>query len=132
MVVDASAILAIFLQEPEAPRFIALIGAASSRLISAATVLEAGIVLDQRPGLAPNATPDTLSAFLINTGFSVIPFTEEHAILARLAYRRFGRGIHAAKLNFGDCISYALAKASDEPLLFKGDDFALTDIRVAS
>jgi ribonuclease VapC len=94
-------------------------------------MLEAGIVLDQRPGLTPNNPTDTLTAFLINAKFSVIPFTEQHAVIARLAYRRFGEGNHPARLNFGDCISYALAKSSDEPLLFKGADFRLTDVRVA-
>jgi len=75
--------------------------------------------------------PDELSEFLINTKISVVPFTENHARLARIAYRRYGKGIHKASLNFGACMSYALAKSLDQPLLFKGTDFSLTDVRLA-
>jgi ribonuclease VapC len=129
MVIDTSAIVAIFLKEPESPQFIALIGAASTRFVSAGTLLECGIALDQRPRPAPGV--DELAEFLTNAGISVVPLSEAHAQLARAAYRRYGRGIHRAQLNFGDCMSYALAKSLDEPLLFKGTDFRLTDVRVA-
>jgi ribonuclease VapC len=131
MVIDSSAIVAIFRKEPEIFRFLEAIRTASTRLISSATFLETAFVLDQRVNLTTEAAGDELVDFLAETDTSIVPFTEAHARLARDAYRRFGRGHHPAKLNFGDCFSYALAKATDEPLLFKGKDFQLTDIRIA-
>jgi ribonuclease VapC len=130
MVIDASAIVAIFFQETGFRRLLELIQDAPSRVISAATLLEAGIVLDQ--SAAPsNREHDRLNEFLDGLQIRVVAFSEVQAQLAREAYRRYGKGLHPARLNFGDCISYALAKSLDEPLLFKGTDFSLTDVRVA-
>jgi ribonuclease VapC len=131
MVIDSSAIVAIFLKEPEAFRFLEALRNASTRLMSSATFLETALVLDQRVNLAAETAGDELSEFVATTEIIIVPFTEAHARLARIAHRRFGKGRHSAKLNFGDCISYALAKATDGPLLCKGNDFHRTDIRIA-
>ena len=124
MVLDTSAILAILELEPEAEVFSLAIEAADVRLVSAATVVEAGMVLQARHG-DPGATQ--LDRFLEKTAAEVVPVTLAHATLARQAFARYGKGRHPAGLNFGDCFTYALAKASGLPILFKGDDFARTD-----
>ena len=128
MIIDTSAILAILLQEPEAERFERAISAASSRRISAVTLLEATIVLESRFGPAAG---HELDAFLRRAQIELEPVTPEQAQTARQAWRRFGKGNHPAGLNFGDCFAYALAEATREPLLFKGRDFELTDIPAA-
>ena len=128
MIIDTSAILAILLREPDAECFERAISAASSRRISAATFLEATIVLESRFG--PTAGHE-LDAFLARAEIELEPVTAEQAQTARQAWRRFGKGNHSAGLNFGDCFAYALATAKREPLLFKGGDFQLTDIRAA-
>ena len=125
MIIDTSAILAILFREPDAERFARAITAASSRRISAATLLEATIVLESRSG---SAAAHELDAFLRRAQIELAPVTPEQAQTARQAWRRFGKGNHPAGLNFGDCFAYALAKATREPLLFKGRDFELTDI----
>ena len=124
MVVDSSAVLAILFQEPDAERFSQALAAAPTR-ISAASVVETGIVLNAKRG--PEAEDD-FDELLDRMRFCIEPVTAEHARLARRAFRVFGKGNHPAGLNFGDCFAYALAKATGEPLLFKGDDFARTDI----
>ena len=96
------------------------------RLISAANLLEAGIVIDNQAG--PSAGR-RLDAFIERAGIGIEPVTEEQVRIARQAYLDFGRGNHPAALNFGDCFAYALAKATGEALLFKGEDFTRTDIR---
>jgi ribonuclease VapC len=126
MVVDSSALVAILRKEPEAARFTRAILRDSVRLISAANLLEAGIVIDNQAGLSAGRR---LDAFLERAGIGVEPVTEAQARIARQAYADYGRGNHPAGLNFGDCFAYALAKATGEPLLFKGDDFAQTDIK---
>ena len=126
MVVDSSTLVAILRKEPEAARFTRAILRDSVRLISAANLLEAGIVIDNQAG--PSAGR-RLDAFVERARIEVEPVTEEQVRIARQAYVDFGRGNHPAGLNFGDCFAYALAKASGEPLLFKGEDFARTDIR---
>ena len=131
MVVDPSVIVAIFLQESDADDFSIRLRRGDVRRMSTASLFEAGIVLDQRAGLEPDEPVDELFALLQRVRIELVPFTENHAQIARVAYRRYGKGRHPAGLNFGDCISYALAKSLDEPLLFKGTDFSLTDIRVA-
>lgn len=131
MVIDASAVVAILKDEPDADHFALLIRRAATRWMSTATYLEAGIVLDQRAPGAPQDTKDPLSDLLRGSGISLVPLSEAHAEIAREAYRRYGKGRHRAELNFGDCMSYALAKSLDEPLLFKGSAFSLTDVRVA-
>ena len=128
MVVDTSALLAVLLQEPEAASFLARLSGAPRPLLSAASWLELGIVIDARKG--PQWLAD-LDGFLESLDVTVVPVTLRQARIARDAYRRFGPGNHTAGLNFGDCFAYALAKERDLPLLFKGDDFALTDIRPA-
>lgn len=128
MVIDSSVLIAILWREPEARRFIDLLRLASTRLLSAATRTETGIVVLVRrgePGL------EELNALLIALRVETVPFTAEHSRLAVAAFQRFGKGRHPAGLNMGDCFSYALAKATGEPLLFKGEDFARTDIEQA-
>jgi ribonuclease VapC len=128
VVIDTSAILAIALDEPEAPEFERRIADASLRLISAATLLEAAIVIEARLGEAGGGE---LDLWLHKAGVEIVAVEAEHADQARRAWRRFGKGRHPAGLNFGDCFSYALAKLAQEPLLFKGEDFAKTDVEAA-
>lgn len=125
MVIDASAILAILFGEPEAERFLDLISKDPRRLMSASTALELMIVIEARKGEAGGRELDLL---LHRAKIDIVPFDSEQAELARHAWRCFGKSNHPAGLNFGDCFSYALAKISDEPLLFKGNDFSQTDI----
>jgi ribonuclease VapC len=113
------------LDEPEAAEFAQLIEDDLAPLISAASVLEAGIVLISRHGLEARGD---LQDFLEQGGLQVEPVTAEQAELALDAYQRYGKGRHRAGLNFGDCFAYALCKATGQPLLFKGQDFSLTDI----
>ena len=129
MVLDTSALLAILFLEPEAERFAALIEADPRRLLSAASMLETAIVVEARKG--PSAGRE-LDLLLHRARIDLVGFEESQLELARDAWRRFGKGNHRANLNFGDCFAYALSKSSGEPLLFKGDDFAKTDVvRVA-
>ena len=125
MVIDTSAIVAIALNEPEANDFEERIADDPVRLISAATLLEATIVLETRLGEAGGREFDL---WLHKLGAEVVPVDAEQTDAARRAWRRYGRGRHAAALNFGDCFSYALALTRGEPLLFKGEDFASTGI----
>jgi len=128
MVIDTSAIVAIALNEPEAETFERRIAAASIRLISAATVLEAAMVIESRLGESGGSE---LDLWLHKAGVEIVAVDAEHADQARRAWRRFGKGRHSAGLNFGDCLSYALSALMQEPLLFKGDDFSRTDIEAA-
>lgn len=125
MILDSSALISILRQEPDAWAFSEALAEAEAPAIAAPTLLETSIVAE-RPGWP------ALDALVARKEISVIPFTKEHALVARDAYARYGKGSkHPAKLNFGDCMSYALAKVRDEPLLFKGDDFVHTDIKPA-
>jgi ribonuclease VapC len=129
MIIDTSAIIAILRAEPEALTCAKAIETAVIRRISAANFVEAAIVIDRsRDPIASRRFDD-----LVKEAQLVIePVTEAQARIAREAYRDFGRGSgHPAKLNFGDCFAYALAKDRGEPLLYKGDDFAHTDITAA-
>ena len=128
MVLDTSAVLAILMDEPERHRFNKLIAADPKRLLSASTFVEAAIVIEARHG-EPGGRE--LDLFLHRAGMEIVPTDAEQAELARIAWREYGKGRHAANLNFGDCFSYALARASGEALLFKGDDFTRTDIQAA-
>ena len=129
MIVDASAMVAILLEEPEGHLFdVAMIRSGMCRM-SAATFLEASMILESRKGA--DGVRD-LDLQMARFHIEIVPFTEAQAWLARGAFKRYGKGRHPAKLNFGDCMSYALAKETGEELLFKGTDFALTDIAVAS
>lgn len=127
MVIDTSALAAIFLAEPERKRLLDLIVEAGTRLISAANALETGIVLEARRGEAAGREFDL---FLVRATLEIVPVDGEQVEIARSAWRKYGKGRHPAALNFGDCFAYALAKSSGEPLLAKGTDFALTDIEV--
>jgi ribonuclease VapC len=126
MVVDTSALVAILLREPDAGRFAAALGDAPVRLLSAVTRIELSFVIEGRKGEAGRADLDLL---LRDGGFDVVSVTPQQASIAIDAFRRFGRGRHPAGLNIGDCFSYALAAATQHPLLFKGNDFIHTDIR---
>ncbi len=126
MIVDTSALIAILRDEPEAGACAKAIEAAPRCRISAANFVEAAIVIDgSRDPIASRRFDDLLS----EADLVIEPVTEAQAKIAREAYRDFGRASgHPARLNFGDCFAYALARAMGEPLLFKGDDFAQTDI----
>ena len=125
MVLDTSALLALLLDEPEAELFRAAVEEDATRLVSAATLLETALVIEARKGEAGGRELDLL---IHRAEVAVVPVDAEHVDEARRAYRRFGKGRHAAGLDFGDLFAYALARASGEPLLFKGDDFARTDV----
>ena len=129
MVIDSSAFVSIMLGEPEQTAFIEAISAAPTRIAGAPTVLETSMVLLSRRGEAGLAE---FRAFYARAAVRTAGFEAEQVDLALDAYRRFGRGRHPAGLNYGDCLSYALAKAIGEPLLFKGDDFPRTDIERAA
>ena len=125
MVIDTSAIVAILFGEADADRFTAAIEGDPERLMSAASVLEASVVVENELGEEGGRELDLL---LLRSGIQVVAFNEEQLRLARHAFRTYGKGRHAAGLNFGDCFSYAVSKTTGEPLLFKGDDFAMTDV----
>jgi len=129
MIVDTSAVLAILKMEPEATAFAQAIEATSTVRISAATWLELCIVAD---GYRNPAIRTRLDQILENPVIVIEPVTAEQAQIARQAYRDYGKGSgHPANLNYGDCFSYALARAKREPILFKGDDFIHTDLHNA-
>lgn len=125
MVVDTSALLAIYLSEVDSGQFEDAILNAPSAVISAGTLLEAGIVVEARHGKAGAVELDRLIEKL---GITTIAVDAEQVEAARLAFRRYGKGRHRANLNYGDCFAYALAATSVEPLLFKGTDFSKTDV----
>jgi ribonuclease VapC len=128
MVVDTSAIIAILLQEPEAERFGRALAHSQPCLMSAATLLEASMVIETRKGSEGGRDLDLL---IYRSQIEVVAVDQEQAEVARAAWRRFGKGRHPAGLNLGDCFAYALAKVRGSPLLFKGDDFTKTDIAPA-
>jgi ribonuclease VapC len=128
MVIDTSAVVAILFQEPDQRRYDEAIAAAPVRLVSAVTRVELSFVVEGRKGDEGRAR---LERFFRLTGADIVSVTPHHAELTIEAFRRYGRGRHKAGLNIGDCFSYALAAATDHPLLFKGDDFVHTDIRPA-
>jgi ribonuclease VapC len=127
MVIDTSALAAIFFSEPEREVFLAAIVGDANPLISAATVLETGIVLEARQGESAGREFDL---FVVRANLHVVPVDAEQVELARSAWRKYGKGRHSAALNYGDCFTYALAKTTGEPLLAKGTDFGMTDIAV--
>jgi ribonuclease VapC len=127
VVIDTSALLAIFLAEPERKPFLDSIFQAETRMISAASVLETGIVLESRRGESAGREFDL---FLVRANLQIVSLDSEQVEIARSAWRKYGKGRHPAGLNFGDCFAYALAKFTGEPLLAKGNDFAATDIEV--
>ena len=128
MIIDTSAIIAILFNEDDAKTYAHAIARAESCRVSAATFVEAAIVVESQ---TKNSGSRQLDAFFRRAGISVEPVTEEHAHIARQAFTDFGKGRHSAGLNYGDCFSYALAKATGEALLFKGKDFSKTDLLAA-
>jgi ribonuclease VapC len=128
MVVDTSAIIAVLLGEPDADQFAKAIREAATRLISAVTRVELAFAIEGRKG---DPGRHDLERLLGSGGFEIVSVTPNHANLAIEAFRRYGKGRHPAGLNIGDCFSYALAAATDQSLLFKGSDFARTDVRPA-
>ena len=126
MILDTSALVAILYGEPEARDFVERIHAADVCRISVANHVELAMAVESQ--LGPDGTRQA-EAFLRRAGVVVEPVTLEQGDLARQAFLDFGKGRHKAGLNFGDCFAYALTRATGEALLFKGDDFALTDIR---
>jgi ribonuclease VapC len=129
MVVDTSALIAYMFDEPSAERIEAALLSAQRLLISAATLVEASIVANRR---YEGVGAQSLDIVLHRLQVEVVPVTLEQAELARAAYHQFGKGRHPARLNYGDCFSYALARAVGEPLLFIGNDFGRTDVEVVT
>jgi ribonuclease VapC len=129
--VDSSAIIAIAFSEPEAQRFAAFIEADRDARLAAPNYVETSNVMEARHGASGQAMFEHVLERLRNAGLQIVAFDGLQAELARAAFRRYGRGRHAAGLNFGDCFAYALAKALDAPLLFKGGDFGKTDVKRA-
>lgn len=125
MVIDTSAIVAILFNEPERPGFSRLIAQDEVRLVSAATRVEAAFVIE---GRTRDIGRERLNRFFALNDIEIVAVTPEQAEFAVEAFRRYGKGRHAVGLNIGDCFSYALWKATGEPLLFKGNDFAQTDV----
>ncbi len=125
MVVDTSALIAILLNEADAEIISATLAASFPRIISAVSVLEASIVIASKKGEAGVGLLDEL---LTTAQFEIAAFDDAQQRIARAAYRHYGKGRHPAGLNFGDCCAYALARARNDTLLFKGNDFAKSDI----
>ena len=128
MIVDTSAIAAVIFDEVDAEYFENEISEATVCRMSAANYFEAAMVIEGRMG---EEGARELDNYLETAEIEFVDVTQEQAHAARLAWRRYGKGNHPAGLNFGDCFAYALAEVSQEPLLFKGDDFSLTDIEAA-
>jgi ribonuclease VapC len=129
MILDSSAVIAILRYEPDAPIFAQMMEQAARPSLSAVSYVEAAAVIDgSRDAVASRRFDELLEEAKV----VIEPVTEKQARIARQAYRDFGKGSgHPANLNFGDCFAYALAKARNEPLLFKGDDFSHTDVKSA-
>jgi len=128
MILDSSAIVAIFFQEPQYETLLQKLAEAQVVGIGAPTLVECGIVLSARMNTDARGL---LSRFLSETNATVIPFSEAHFGVAMGAWLKYGKGRHPASLNFGDCLAYAVAKIADLPLLCVGDDFPKTDIVLA-
>ncbi|MET9265959.1 type II toxin-antitoxin system VapC family toxin [Amycolatopsis sp. NPDC004079] len=127
MIIDSSAIVAILLREPGHDRLEERLAEATAPRIGAPTLVEVGVVLTVRLGSRGRLA---LARFMQDNRITVVPFTEEHTEIATDAFSQFGKGRHPAKLNLGDCHSYATAKISGEPLLCIGDDFPQTDLEL--
>jgi ribonuclease VapC len=128
VVIDSSALVAILLDEPDAPSLLDALEAATQRWLCSAHLLETAIVIEARKGPAGGRELDLL---VHRAQIQVVNLTEELAESARVAWRRWGKGNHPAGLNYCDCCAYALAQQLGEPLLFKGGDFRLTDVMAA-
>ena len=127
MVIDTSALIAILLGEPEAQRIASAIADDPNKVMSIFSLLEAGIVIEAKKGEAGGRELDLL---IHRCEIEVVNLTTDQSELARVCWRRFGKGRHPASLNIGDCCSYALSKYTNEPLLFKGEDFSKTDLEL--
>ncbi len=129
VIIDTSALIAILLEEPEMDDFLNKIANDPKRWISSFSFLESGIVIESRKNEIGGRE---LDLFIHRSKIDIIPFNPEQAEIARQAWRKYGKGNHPARLNMGDCCTYALAKYSGEPLLFKGNDFGQTDLLLCS
>lgn len=130
MIIDTSALVAILLGEPEADQLVQAIVAAGSRVVGTPTLVEAAAVMLARKGSIGEVA---LDALLQRLSIDIMPMSAEAAASARSAYQRYGRGIGSpGVLNFGDCLSYGVAMAAGEPLLYKGDDFTMTDVEAVA
>jgi ribonuclease VapC len=129
MVLDTSALLVLLLGEAEAPSFRSLLARDPVRLVSAASLLETAIVIESRLGEPGGRELDLL---IHKAGIEIVAVSSDQVEVARDAFRQYGKGRHAAGLNFGDCFAYALSKTSGEPLLFEGEDFSKSDVRSAT
>jgi len=128
LILDTSAVVAILCGEPDTERYVAAIEDADRLAIGAPTLVECAIVAQAKLG---EHGPADLDHFLRRLHVDVVPFGEDEASVARYAFHAFGKGRHPAGLNFGDCLSYAIAGTSNDTLLFKGEDFSKTPIRAA-
>lgn len=130
MIVDSSVIVGLLQEEPDALALLPVLAREAGRLkMSAANYLEAGIAADRNANPTVSRRLDELIALF---AIEIVPVTFDHAVVARQAYRQYGKGNHSAKLNYGDCFAYALSRSAGEPLLFKGEDFPQTDVQIAS
>ena len=125
MVIDSSAIIAVLLNEANAAQIAEAIDSGSQRLLSAASLLEASVVIESRKGEAAGRELDLL---IYRAAIEVVAVDQDQVEIARIAWRRYGKGRHPAGLNYGDCFSYALARSRGLPLLFQGEEFSRTDI----
>ena len=125
MVIDSSALIAILLDETDAPQLVEKLEQAARRRLSVANLLEAAMVIESRKGLEGGLA---LDALLVKAEVEIVPVDLQQSTLARKAWRTYGKGHHPASLNYGDCFAYALAKVLGSPLLYKGNDFTLTDV----
>ena len=126
LVLDTSAIIALLTGEPDAPRIFTVLEQAEARGVGAPTLSETGLVLGTKLGFSQRL----LHRFIQEFSVTVMPFSDPHWQTAVMAYERYGKGRHPAKLNFGDCLSYACAKLVKQPLLCKGNDFVQTDLEL--
>ncbi len=128
MILDSSVFIALLRREPGCEVYETALATTRPLATAAPTLVETATVAEGKGGEKAGAD---LDALIRRLGIEIVPFTAEHAALAREGWRRFGKGRHPAALNLGDCFAYALAKSRNEPLLFKGDDFARTDVKAA-
>ncbi|WP_404356657.1 type II toxin-antitoxin system VapC family toxin [Methylotuvimicrobium sp. KM1] len=125
MVIDSSVVIAVLLLEPDADQLLNQLIEAETLYLSAVSLVETAMVIEYKKGVAG---AKKLDEWLANLSPIIVEFDHQQAKLARTAWREYGKGRHPAKLNFGDCCSYALAKQLNKPLLFKGNDFSQTDM----
>lgn len=129
VIIDSSAILSVVFKESAAERLAEVMVSSSGAAVGAPTLAETAIVLGSRLGFERRGL---LFRFIQEFEIATIPFTGEHWSVAVEAYERYGKGRHSAALNFGDCLTYAVAKVARQPLLFVGDDFRETDLQIVS